>query len=98
MAARLWIPTERKIVEHLQVPTINCDALGAIEIVGNMAWFYLVQDQACVEDPAVIESVLTGKLFAPVSAIPEALWLMSQAISKEVAERAASAVRKITGH
>jgi hypothetical protein len=30
---------------------VNCDALGAIEIVGNMAWFYLVQDQSCVDDP-----------------------------------------------
>lgn len=96
--ARLWLPTERKLVEHAPAPIINCDALGAIEVVGNMAWFYLVQDQTCIEDPTVVESVVTGKLFAPVSSIPEALWLMSMAVSKEVAEQAAAIVRKIVTH
>lgn len=96
--ARLWLPTERKLVENMPAPIINCDALGAIEIVGNMAWFYLVQEQSCVDNPAIVESVVTGKLFAPVSGIPEALWLMSLAISKEVAERAATIVRKMGMH
>ena len=82
----------------MPAPVINCDALGAIEIVGTMAWFYLVQEQSCIDDPTIVEHVVTGKLFVPMSGIPEALWLMSLAISKEVTERASALVRKMGAH
>jgi hypothetical protein len=78
----------RDLIEIVPIQDILCSGIGAIErLDGNLFRFWLYVLQTC-DDTGAKEMVLTAKIVAPASAVPDAILKMVAALAGEVAQTA----------